>query len=515
MSARPHIVTAALIRTMDDAVPSARAMAVLGDRIVAVGAPGELRERFPGAEVRDHGDAVLVPGFNDAHQHLVDMAVTVDQVDAGELADSRAMLAALAQRSARTPPGRWVRAFRYDETRGDGPQITRADLDRVSVEHPILVTQVSDHWGVLNTPALELAGLDRHGDGVVTELELFRLAWSDDAVVDLPSTDEHIDGIAELTRRYHAAGITSVGDALVTAGQLALYREARRRGRLSVRVTALIDAVHVEEYLAAGVGSGFGDEWLRVGGFKAFVDGAVAGRSCLLEQPFEGSGEHGVRVTPTEELRELFRRVHLAGSALAVHANGDRAIGELLDVVEGVLRESGDTGPVQPHRIEHCSVLTPELVRRIRAAGLAVVPFGGYVGAHGSKLLAWYGAERLRRMFAHRWLLDHGVPVGGSSDYSTSPYEPLAALRGMTTRESSDGTVLGAEQRVSAAEALWVYTVGSATVAGEGHYKGRLAPGYLADYVVLGADPLAVPVGDLADIPVLRTVVGGTEVWGG
>ncbi|WP_240437727.1 amidohydrolase [Sciscionella marina] len=498
---------------MSESAPRVQAMALLGDRIVATGPLAELRERFPQAEPVDYGPATVVPGFNDAHQHLIDLSATLDQLDAGEerFTDARALLDGLAERCADTPPGRWVRAYRYDDTRGGGPGITRADLDRVSTRHPILVTQVSDHWGVLNSPALHLAGHPAEGDGIVAELELFRLAWSDEPVVELPSTAERVRGVEVLSRKYHAAGITSIGDALVSPEQLGLYAQVRRQGRLSLRVTALIDATYTDGFLDNGIGTGFGDEWLRVGGFKAFVDGAVAGRGCLLEEPFEGTEDHGIQVTPPEELAALFARVHRAGSVLAVHANGDRAIRQLLDVIE--TNRDGAPGPAQPHRIEHCSVLTEQALERISRAGLAAVPFGCFVAAHGPKLLDWYGAERLQRMFAHRWLLDEGIPVGGASDYSVSPYEPLLALQSMVTRESADGTVLGPAQRISAAEALWVYTVGSAMVAGEQRYKGRLAPGYLADYVVLGADPLTADPRELSTIPVRHTVIGGETVW--
>ncbi|MFE2041360.1 amidohydrolase [Streptomyces sp. NPDC059477] len=493
------------------------ALALLGEWIVATGTTAELRSRFPGAEHIDHGPAVIVPGFNDAHQHLGDLADGLDHLDLGaaEFGDRAAVLAALAARIGAAAPGQWVRAHRYDETRTTPGALTRGELDALGGGAPVLVTHVSDHSAVLNSPALRLAGLDpaRVPDGRVHGPELFRLLWSDEAIVDRPSTDGWIAGVERLTARYHAAGITSVGDALVSPGQLGRYQEARRRGKLTVRVNALIDANHADGFLALGVGSGLGDSWLRVGGFKAFVDGAVAGHSCLLEQPFSDSDppDHGEQVTPTAELYALFERVHRAGSVMAVHANGDRAIGVLLDIVESVQAACPRPGLV--HRIEHCTVLGPGLAARIKAAGLAAVPFGSYLTAHGTKLLQWYGSERLHRMFPHRTLLDHAIPVAGASDHSAAPYEPLIALRDMVTRTSPDNVVLGGNQRITAAEALWIQTVGSATVAGEAQLKGSLTPGRLADFVVLEDDPLTADPNGLAEIGVRETVVGGVTRW--
>ncbi|MFE4668838.1 amidohydrolase [Streptomyces sp. NPDC056716] len=496
------------------------ALAFLGEWIVATGTTAELRSRFPGAEHIDHAPGVIVPGFNDAHQHLGDLADGLDHLDLGapEFGDRAVVLAALAARIGAAAPGQWVRAHRYDETRTPPGALTRADLDSLDSlggGAPVLVTHVSDHSAVLNSPALRLAGLDpeRVPDGRVHGPELFRLLWSDEAIVDKPSTDGWITGVERLTARYHAAGITSVGDALVSPGQLGRYQEARRRGKLTVRVNTLIDASHADGFLALGVGSGFGDSWLRVGGFKAFVDGAVAGHSCLLEQPFSDSDppDHGEQVTPTAELYALFERVHRAGSVMAVHANGDRAIGVLLDIVESV--QAARPRPGLAHRVEHCTVLGPGLAARIKAAGLAAVPFGSYLTAHGTKLLQWYGPERLHRMFPHRTLLDHAIPVAGASDHGAAPYEPLIALRDMVTRTSPDQVVLGGSQRITAAEALWIQTVGSATVAGEWQLKGSLTPGRLADFVVLEQDPLTVDPNGLAEIGVRETVVGGVTRW--
>ena len=241
------------------------------------------------------------------------------------------------------------------------------------------------------------------------------------------------------------------------------------------------------------------------------MDGAIGGRTCLLEQPFEDSAYHGMQTTSTEQLTEIVRSVHTSGSRLAVHANGDRAISLLLDLIEAVNKEH--PRPDAHHRIEHCTVITEEILRRMGRLGMIGVPFGSYVHYHGGNLLKWYGAERSERMFAHRSFLDLGVAVAGSSDYPCGPFEPLLAMQSCVTRRGWDGAEIGLSQRITPLEALELYTTAGAYASGEQDRKGRLAPGYLADFVVLGADPLATSHDEIAAIPVRATYVGGRRVW--
>lgn len=254
---------------------------------------------------------------------------------------------------------------------------------------------------------------------------------------------------------------------------------------------------------------------MRLGGVKAFADGAVAGGTCLVEEPFEGTADHGIQTLSTAELTDLVSQVHSSGNRLAVHANGDRAIKLVLDAMERAAREHPDVRV--EHRIEHCSLVDGGIVARMRELGVIAVPFGSYVAFHGDKLVDYYGLNRLERMFAHRSLLDAGIPVAGSSDFPCGPFEPLLALASCVTRQSvfgrTAGQVLGGSQRISVLEALGLYTTGSARASGETAVKGRLLPGQLADFVVLSENPVRVAPQQLSSIEVLATWVGGEEVW--
>jgi predicted amidohydrolase YtcJ len=510
------------------------ALAVFGERIVAIGSAAELAARFPGAALTDVGDSVIVPGFNDAHIHPSIVAEDLLNLDvsSGVVGSLAELTGRVMQQAVSTPPGTWIKASRYDDAKmAEGRVLTRWDLDEVAPDHPALIVQVAGHWAVVNSKALELGGLDddaiapsggEYGrdaagrlNGVLYERALFEFAYpavsNGATIVPVATLEERIGGLERALTMFHAAGLTSLGDALVGPRDLALYQEAERRGLLSARINMLLSYDQFASFDRLALRTGFGSYRLRIGGIKSFVDGAIGGRTCLLEQPFEGGDYHGMQTTTTEELAEIVRSVHNNGSRLAIHANGDRAISLLLDLIEDA--NAALPRPDAHHRIEHCTVITEEILRRMRKLGMIGVPFGSYVHYHGGRLLEWYGAGRAERMFAHRSFLDRGVAVAGSSDYPCGPFEPLLAMQSCVTRRGGDGASIGPSQRITPLEALALYTTGSAFASGEQDEKGRLGVGYLADFVVLGADPTTVPHEEIAAIPVRATYVGGRCVW--
>jgi predicted amidohydrolase YtcJ len=528
------IFRARRIVTMSGAAPEA--FAVSGETIAASGPVAELRERFPQAEVVDAGDGVIVPGFNDAHAHLAVAAEDMLHLDLSiDAVSSLAEIAAkLRAELARTPPGGWIRGSRYDDAKmAEGRVLTRWDLDAISREHPIMVLQVAGHWGVVNSKALALGGIDetteappggrfgRDGsgrlNGILFETAIFDFAYPQ--ATRLPQTiapastpEDRLRGLGLAMRAFHAAGITSVTDAMIGPADIALLEESRRRGELTMRVNMLLHFEHYDELAKRGLRTGSGDHRLRLGGIKTFVDGAIGGRTCLMEQPFEGtSDDFGMQTLSDDLLRDVVRRAHLDGNRICVHANGDRAIGKLLDQLEAAQNER--PAPGLHHRIEHCSIVNDGILRRMKALGAIAAPFGSYVHYHGGKLLDWYGPERIERMFAHRSFLDYGVAVAGSSDYPCGPYQPLLALQSCVTRTGYDGAPLGRSQRITPREALALYTTGAAYASGEADVKGVLAPGYLADFVVLDDDPLTADPHALGALGVRATYVGGVKVW--
>lgn len=526
------LVKADRILTMGTAVGDT--VAVQADRVLAVGYIDDLRDQFPSAHLVDYPGSTIVPGFNDAHMHPSQVAEEGLHLDLSpdRVPTEDALVRAIKDEAMRVPTGQWIRSSRYDhgKTTGGRP-IGRDLLDRIAPEHPVLVIHIASHWGVLNSKGLELAGyrddsepprggfFGRDGagrlDGRVFEQALFDLAFPslarDGTVLPASTLDDQLGGLERYLERFNSAGLTSVNDALAYPDAIRLYQEADRLGRLTARVGLLVAYPHFAAFRDSGIRAGFGSDMLRFNGIKGFVDGAVGGGTCLLEHPYEGRDDHGQQVLSDGELQELVNDVHSAGVRMGIHANGDRAIRKLLSAYRRAYERFGNEHI--KHRIEHCSMVDAEIITSMRSMGLIAVPFGEYVRFHGTVLREWYG-ERLSRMFTHRWFLDEGVVVAGSSDFMCGPFEPLYAIQSCVTRAAeSDGTVLGEEQRISVAEALWVYTVGSAMSTGEGDKKGRLMPGYLADFVVLGANPLSTASGDIAQIPVKATWVGGRPVW--
>ncbi len=518
-------------RVVTQAGTDPEAFAVRRGRVLATGPPDTLMRRYPGADMVDFGDATVVPGFHDAHIHLAMAAEDMLHLDlsAAAVTSLAEMTRVVGAEAARTPPGGWVRGSRYDDAKmPEGRVLTRWDLDEVAPGVPVFVLHVAGHWGVANSRALELGGIGddsepppggdygrdgsgRH-NGVLYEQALFDFAYPSVSrlartVVPAGTEEDRLTGLRRAVERWHAAGLTSICDALVGPADLRLFQAARERGLLTLRTGMLISAEHydlVPDLVSRPEPAG---EWLRFVGVKTFVDGAIGGRTCLLAEPVDGV--RGIQTTTTKDLGEIVRTVHGDGNRICVHANGDRAIRILLDQLEEAYRD----GPGPRHRIEHCSLVDDEILRRMRAIGAIAVPFGSYVHYHGGRLLDWYGPERVSRMFAHRSFLDAGVTVAGSSDYPCGPYEPLLALQSTVTRRGFDGAEVAPQQRITAAEALALYTTGAATATGEEGVKGRLAPGYVADFVVLADDPLTCAPERIAGIEVLATYVGGSPVY--
>ncbi|MFH8519652.1 amidohydrolase [Streptomyces gelaticus] len=512
--------------------PQTQALAVLAGRIVATGSPAELSAAFPAAERIDLGDGYVVPGFHDAHCHPSGLAEAKLGLHLGSGDTSVPPRERITAAVAVTPPGGWVTAEGYDPRADPEGRLDRAALDALAPGRPVVVVHFSYHMAIANSLALEIAGFhDRDpapaggdlGRDATGRLDgwMYERAWFDQwyrAVGDpefLPShsIEDLVEPLGEVCAELHATGITSWCDALVTPKELRLYQLASERGRLTARVGMLLWYRYLDELRRTGLRAGFGDEWVRVVGVKLMADGALAGGTCLCSRPYraETGGDNGIQVMGDEELAAMVETAHAAGLRVGVHANGDLAVAKVLDAIERA-RALHPQNTVN-HRIEHCSMVDDSLVERIRRNRVTPVPFGAFVHGHGAKLSGYYGDERAERACAHRTLLDAGITVAGSSDYPAGPLNPLLAVQTMVTRRTAEGRVLGADQRLTVAQALEVYTAGSAYATGESHLKGRLAPGMLADFVVLGASPFDTDPDGISEIPVRSTWVGGRQMW--
>lgn len=527
-----QIITAQRIIPMSGREPEA--ILCRGEWIVGSGDLAAMREAHPHAEIVEFPAATIVPGFNDAHQHPTIRAEQAMQIDLSPeritgLADLQAVL---RERTTRTPNGQWILGYGYDFQRSNGGrQLQRDDIDCVSPDNPVLIVSVTLHSGTLNTRGLELAqlhtaadtpsggelGVDASGHltGVVVDQALYDLAFPAftrrPTVVPPPLPSDLEGNLKAYFTELHAVGITSVGDALVGPASWDLLSSIDARGELTARVNALGAYDHLDFFRAVETFNVSPTARLRLGGIKAFADGAVNGGTCLVDTPVCGETGHGMERVSAAQLIDIVREVHDLGQRACVHANGDRAIRYVLDAIENV--QEINPRPDARHRIEHTSIVTSVIVKRMHELGVVAVPFAAYARAHGDKLRKFYEPDRIEWMFAHRALLNGQVVVAGSSDYPCGPYEPLLAMESCVTRTDATGRVFGGSQRITAGEALALYTTGSAYASGEEATKGKLIPGYLADFVVLESDPLSVSPDHLSEINVLETWIGARPVW--
>jgi predicted amidohydrolase YtcJ len=513
--------------TMDPRQPRAQAVAIAGDRFTAVGGDHDVRNLASArTRVVDLGGRTVVPGFIDAHSHPAAAGrLHLKRIDC-DLRSIADIQAAVRARADETPAGEWVLGFKYDDTKTrEGRPLTRQDLDAAAPAHPVFIQHRGGHTGYVNTLAFTRAGIaegapdppggafDRDpATGRFTGRVKERAADAFERVIPSTETrDDYRQGVRLISQMMSRTGITSVHDAYGTPDDLRAYQDARAAGELSLRVYCLIGAAHFDEMLRAGVRTGFGDEWVRVGAVKMTCDGSISERTARLSEPYVGRpGDRGMLVTDEDELYVTLRKAHEADWQLGVHANGDEAIALVLDIYERLQRERPRRDP--RFRIEHCTVVNDALVARIKALGAVPTPFSTYVYYHGEKM-AEYGAERLERMFALRSFLDARVPATQASDYPPGPFEPMMALQSEVTRTDMEGRVWGARQRISVEEAIRVGTVHGAWASFEERVKGSIEAGKLADLVVLGRDPFREDPLSLVTIPVERTMVGGRWVF--
>ncbi len=523
------VIRNANVITIDRRQPRADALAILHGRIAAVGGPDAVADWVgPDTRVLDLAGQTVLPGFIDAHIHVLNSGIR--HVMAADCAQPSiaAIQEELRQRVATTPAGQWVQGFKFDDTKTtENRFLDRADLDAVSLEHPILVAHRAGHVYYLNSKGLELAGFTRDTpdpsggrlgrdpdtgelDGVVYERAIEPVRFG---LIPVETPDIRREGLRTICRMLNRAGLTSVHDARVTAEEFTTYQEGRKEDDLSLRVYCLLYYPYFPALRDAGIIAGLGDHRLRIGGIKMVADGAIAARTAYLSAPYEGSCcDHGILAMEADEINDRVLEMHRAGFQIGIHANGDSAIDLVLSAYERA--QAVYPRPDPRHRIEHCTLVNPDLLTRMQALGCVATPFCTYVYYHGEKM-PFYGEDRLRWMFAQRSFLDYGIIATGATDYPPGPYEPLMGIQSCVTRTDSEGRTWGENQKVTVEEALRIYTLHGAYAGFEENIKGSIEPGKLADLVVLGADPTQVDPFTIKDIPVLQTIVGGKTVYGG
>jgi len=535
----------AKVLTMDPDRPRASAVAITGGRIEALDA--SLDSLNEAGRVVDLRGATVLPGFHDAHNHMIGFGMSLAEVDlrSSAVGSLDELYAAIARRAETTAPGEWVVGAGYDQNKlGAHPH--RDALDRAAPGRRVWLRHTSGHMCVVNSLVLadlglEAAGTELPGGRVATDsggrptglLEERAQLLVGSLVYPYPLS-ELTQAIGRAAEQYLKEGVTSCTEAGIGGGwlahspaELAAYQAARDTGTLGVRVELMAASevlhplgAHASDDLVAGldlgIRTGFGDDWLRLGAVKIFADGSLVGRTAALIDPYAGDGDGGGRgylQADAADLQATIIAAHRSGWQVATHAIGDLAIDVVLDAYERALEAYPRRDP--RHRIEHFAVVQPRQVARAAGLGVIAVPQGRFATELGDGMLAAVGPPRHGWLYRQRSLLEAGMVLPGSSDRPVVAGAPLLSIADMVNRRTASGAAFNPGEAITAQQALHAYTRGSAYASRQEHVKGSIAPGMLADLVVLSEDPTAVSPERIAGLAVLATIVDGHPRYDG
>jgi predicted amidohydrolase YtcJ len=525
------------IYSLEEGQPQAAAVAVSGNRILALGDSPNMRDLLrPGGQAVDLEGRAVIPGLIDAHIHFGwhSLAVYQNRVDLDNVPSLEEAVARVAAAAARTPPGRWIRGAGWNRSLWPGaPFPTAADLDPLTPDHPVALPDKSHHALWVNSRALEAAGIDattpspeggeivRDAAGQPTGILLETAA---DLVLEaVPQADvaEMAAALRQGIAQAQALGLTGVQDP-GGATVLAALQVLRAEGHLGLRALMHIPGDELDAAIDLGLRSGLGDAYLRLGSVKIFADGALGPKTAHMLAPFEGTADNlGIPTHTAAELSEMVRRAHAAGLSVAIHAIGDAANRTVLDAIEAAQtiasREPGMARrPALPHRIEHVQLLHADDVPRLAALGV-VASMQPIHAPSDMEMADRYWGARSALSYAWRSVLEVGGELAFGSDCPVETLDPLAGIHAAVTRRRADGSPGPQgwipEQRLTVAEAVRAYTLGSARASGEEHLKGSLVPGKLADLVVLSHDIFQIDPMEILDARVEMTVLDGRIVY--
>lgn len=528
------------IYTMDAAQPRAQAMAIdsATGRILAIGSDDEVRragDRF--AELVDLRGKAVLPGFIDAHIHLVAEAFRSYDIDAGGCLSEEEVTELVRQRAALAPAGQWILGGQWDKNLWPGQHFpTKDSLDVSAPHHPVALWSKDYHMLWVNSLALQRAGITaatpepangailRDKDGNPTGILQEQAATA--LVSDLIDRNDPVltRALVEAKlKELQRAGITTIHD-IEDNSAFRLFQQLREEGALGVRVHMILPRKMLPELRAIGLRAGFGDDLLRLGGIKIFADGALGSQTAAMLDSFEGNpGYRGILAIPEQEMNEAVSAAAEMGISIAIHAIGDRAARVALNSIELAQRRLASTASTANHpatrlryRLEHVQLIAPEDLERMQRLGVvaSVQPFHAVADRD---IAERYWGKRHRRAYAYRTMQDMGIPLALGSDAPVETFDPLRILYAATERNDTATRQRPPwlpEQALPVARALWAYTLGAAYAGAEEDSKGSLVAGKLGDAVVLREDMLTTPPEKMPENGVQATILGGRVVYG-
>ena len=526
------IVRNAKVWTVDKDHPTAQAVAVLGDRIVAVGSNADV-EAWRGARTRtiDTSGKLLLPGFNDSHVHFVDGGLSLDSVQLNDATSATEFARRIGEQARKTPKGEWVTSGDWDETKWTPPAMpTKELIDPLTPNTPVFLSRYDGHMALANSVTLRLAGItaktpDPPGGVIVRDAEGNPTGALKDAAMDYVykiapplSHDRRLRAIKRALAHAASLGVTSVQHMNPDYADVAVYAELLERGELTARIYAAPLITGVDDQVKIGVRHAFGGPFLRIGALKAYADGSLGSSTAYFFEPFSNQpNNHGLlsdEMHPVSLMRDRMLKADASGLQLCTHAIGDRGISTILDLYSEIVKAHGESD--RRFRIEHAQHMAAKDFDRFAQLHVIASMQPYHAIDDGRWAEERIGHDRSSRTYAFRTFLNHGVRLAFGTDWNVAPLNPMLGLYAAVTRATLDGKNPDGwfpEQKLSIAEAVEAYTMGSAYAEFQEKDKGSITPGKLADMVLLSDDVFAIDPVKIREVKILTTWVGGQIVW--
>jgi predicted amidohydrolase YtcJ len=526
------VIINANIHTLDSARSTAQALAISSNRIVAVGSNTEIRKLVgPKTRLIDAKGQLVLPGFNDAHVHFMNGGFQLSSVDLRNANTPQEFAERIRDFAARLPVGRWITGGDWDHERWPDAKLpTKELIDRYTPNTPIFVNRLDGHMALANSLALKLAGVTRQtpdppGGVIVRDPKTGEptgilkdaaqsFVWK---VIPEPRFAEKVNAARAATNHAAGLGVTSVQD-MSAGADVGVYQALLDRGELKTRIYAVWPLPRWEGLAQTGVRAHFGSAMLRTGGLKGFADGSLGSTTALFFQPYEDapntSGIASDEMFPEGAMLEHVRGADRAGLQVIIHAIGDRANDSILSIYEQVERENGDRD--RRLRIEHAQHLRSQDIPRFARDHVIASMQPYHAIDDGRWAEKRIGHERAKTTYAFRSLLDTGATLAFGTDWTVAPLDPVLTIYAAVTRRTLDGKHPNGwipEQKVSVEEAVRAYTVGSAFAEFQENEKGTIAPGKLADLVILSADIFKIDPKEIQKVEVVMTILDGRVIY--
>ena len=522
------IIQNARIWTVDPSLPEAESVAILGDRIVAVGSNQQVDAwHGPQTRVVDAAGKRLLPGFNDAHVHFTDGGAQLDSVELNDATSPQEFARRIGERATKTTKGEWVLGGDWDETKWSPAELpTKELIDAVTPAMPVAVNRYDGHMVLANSLALKLAGItaqtpDPAGGVIVRDKQGNPTGALKDAAEDLlfkavppPSHDQRRHAIERALEHAASLGVTSVQHMNPDYADIAIYSELLDEGKLTTRIYAAPLITQVDDQVKIGIRRAFGGPYLRIGAVKAYSDGSLGSTTAYFFEPYSDQpGNRGLlsdEMHPLSLMQDRMMRADAAGLQICTHAIGDAGISAILDIYAAIEKEHGSRD--RRWRIEHSQHLAAKDFDRFAQLHViaSVQPYHAIDDGRWAE--GRIGHDRASRTYAFRTLLNHGVRLAFGTDWEVAPLNPMLTLYAATTRATLDGKNPDGwfpEQKLTIKEAIEAYTMGSAYAEFQESEKGSITPGKLADMVLLSDDVLSIDPVKIRDVKVFKTWVGG------